>query len=351
MIKIFIVEDSLVSREFLKHILAADKELKVIGEASRGEEAISKIEALKPEKPDAITMDIEMPGLDGYETTKKIMETNPAPIIIISTGYQYPSAEKTFRAMQAGAVAAIGKPPGSTHPDFRRSCRELINLIKSMSKVPVVRRLATAKIVNTNKEPSAATITNTHRDLVAIGASTGGPPALNTILSRLPASFPLPIVIVQHIASGFVTAMAEWLDNSTDLSVSVAREGEALNPGHAYVAPDDMHTIITEQRRIHLVEGSDKEILVPSVNMIFNSVAEIYTEHAIGVLLTGMGKDGAQALLAMRNKGALTIAQDRDSSIVYGMPGEAEKLKAAIYHLPPEEIATMLVDAARYRLR
>lgn len=342
MVRVLIVEDSYVARELLKHVFSLDKGIVVIGEAARGEEAIALLEKLKPDKPDVITMDIEMPGLDGYATTRKIMETSPIPIVIISVGYQYPSAEKAFRAMQAGAVAAIGKPPGPGHPDFSSKSKELISLVKSMAKVPVVRRYPhTAETVK--EMPAQLQVEHRPYEIVVIGASTGGPPVIQSILSHLPGTFPLPIVIVQHIATGFAQSMAEWLSKTSDLEVSLASEGQIFLPGHVYLAPNNVHVTVGKDKRLHLVLPAEGEILVPSVGMLFDSVAENIGEPAIGILLTGMGKDGAEGLLKMKAKGALTLAQDRQSSIVYGMPGEAEKLGAACCHLSPEEIVTALL--------
>ena len=343
MVRVLIVEDSYVSRELLKYIFSKDGGIEVIGMVSRGEEALKFLESMKPDKPDVITMDIEMPGLDGYTTTRRIMETRPIPIVIISVGFQYPSAEKTFKAMQAGAVAAVGKPPAPTHPDFATKSLEITGLIKAMAKVPVVRRYTNIPRPSVTPTPETAVIKkNQNYKMVVIGASTGGPPVLQTILSRLPKPFPLPIVIVQHIASGFASSLAEWLSNTCRMNVTLAEENTIPLPGIAYIAPHGGHTIISNSGAFALEKPTEKEILVPAVNPLFKSASTIFGASCIGILLTGMGKDGAEGLLDLKNAGALTIIQDKVTSIVYGMPREAEKLGAAQLILPPEEIASAL---------
>lgn len=345
MVRVLIVEDSYVSRELLKYIFTKGGGIEVIGMVGRGEDALQFLETMKPDKPDVITMDIEMPGLDGYTTTRRIMETRPVPIVIISVGFQYPSAEKTFKAMQAGAVAAVGKPPAPTHPDFSVKTRELIGLVKAMAKVPVVRRYA--NIPKTSAAPAidiADIKTDKNYKMIVIGASTGGPPVLQTILSRLPKPFPLPIVIVQHIASGFTSSLAEWLSNTCGMNVVLAKDNTIATPGVAYIAPHGSHTTISASGAFKLQKAAENEILVPAVNPLFKSAAAVMGSSCIGILLTGMGKDGAEGLLDLKNSGALTIIQDKITSIVYGMPREAEKLGAAQLILPPEEIASALEE-------
>lgn len=348
MVRVLIVEDSYVSRELLKYIFTKDGGIEVIGMVGRGEDAIQFLESMKPDKPDVITMDIEMPGLDGFTTTRRIMETRPVPIVIISVGFQYPSAEKTFKAMQAGAVAAVGKPPAPTHPDFAAKIREITSLIKSMAKVPVVRRYA--KIPQPATAPAIdKTVIQKSEDyqIVVIGASTGGPPVLQTILSRLPKPFPIPIVIVQHIASGFAPSLAEWLSNTCGMKVILAEDTAQAQPGVAYIAPHQTHTTIASGGIFKLIPPQENEILVPAVNPLFQTAAQTLGSACIGVLLTGMGRDGAEGLLALKNAGALTIIQDKATSIVYGMPKEAEKLGAAQLILPPEEIAAVLEEIGK----
>ncbi len=344
MIKVLVVEDSPVIREFLIYILNADPSIQVIGSVSNGEEAI---EAVRHYRPDVITMDIHMPKMDGIEATRHIMETLPTPIVIVSGSTDPHENTKMFRAVEAGALAVLIRPTGIGHPDHETTARELVQTVKLMSEVKVVRRwpqtrprsalLSTPKAVM--EQPAKVKV-------IAMGASTGGPPVLQTILAMLPRDFPLPILIVQHIASGFVTSFVEWLAQSCNLPVHVATHGEYIAPSHVYVAPDEFQMRVELGGKIVLTKDDPENGLRPSVSYLFRSLAAVYGDKAAAVLLTGMGRDGAEELGLLRGKGAVTIAQDKDSSVVHGMPGEAIKLDAATYILAPDKIAAVLIGLA-----
>jgi two-component system chemotaxis response regulator CheB len=347
MIKVLIVEDSQVVRDLLAFILSSDPAIQVIGTARDGAEAVR---AVREKKPDIVTMDIIMPNMDGFEATRMIMETTPTPIVIVSASRDPREVEKTFLAMEAGALAAIAKPVGVAHPNYKKLRKELIQTVKLMSEVKVIKRLPQG-----GKRPvfyggSAAGMTapvTPYLKVVAIGASTGGPLAIQAILSRLPKDFPAPLLIVQHIAAGFVLGFADWLGNSSRLQIKIAAHGEYLLPGCVYIAPDDLQMGVDGGGRIILSSGEPENGLRPSVSSLFRSVSEVFGKDAIGVLLTGMGKDGAQELKRMKERGAVTIAQDRESSIVYGMPGEAVAINAAAYVLSPAGIAEFLAGLPR----
>jgi two-component system, chemotaxis family, protein-glutamate methylesterase/glutaminase len=341
-IKVLIVDDSSITREFLQHILNSDPEIQVVGMANDGEEALQQVLKIRP---DVVTMDIHMPKMDGYQAIRKIMETQPVPVVIVSSSSDSQEAGKTFRAMEAGAVAALGKPPGKGHPDHEKAVKELIQTVKLMSEIKVIRRWA--RPLRGSKTPSpipslATPLRTGHISIIALGASTGGPPVLQTILSRLSKDFPVPIVVVQHIAQGFVKGLSEWLEQTTGLQVHIASHGEQLLPGHVYFAPDGRHIGVTADGRVTLSTDGPENGLRPSVSFLFRSLAKNFGNKAIGVLLTGMGRDGAEELRMMRERGAVTIAQDQASSVVHGMPGEAIRLEAAVYVLPPEGIAESL---------
>jgi two-component system chemotaxis response regulator CheB len=348
-IKVLIVDDSQVVRDFLAYIISSDPAILIIGQAGNGEEAV---QAVRDKRPDVITMDVIMPKLDGLEATRIIMEKTPTPIVIVSASWDPKEVEKTFRAMDAGALAIVKKPVGVTHPDHRQLAQELIQTVKLMSEVKVVRRLS--RITARSHIPSVSSGVTLCMPMdvkvVAIGASTGGPPAIQVILSGLPKNFPAPLLIVQHITGGFVQGFADWLATSSGLPVTVAAHGENPLPGRAYIAPDDLQMGVDNGGRITLSSSEPENGLRPSVSYLFRSVAGGFGKNSVGVLLTGMGKDGASELKLMREKGAVTIAQDRESSVVYGMPGEAAAIHAAAYILPPARIAEFLSGVSRAKI-
>ena len=345
MIKVLIVDDSASVRMFLKHVFIGDPLLDVVGTANDGEEAIAAVERFAP---DVITMDIAMPRMNGLDATRRIMETRPTPIIILSGVLDTEEVVSSFRAMEAGAVAALPKPRGAGHPDHEREISSLIQSVKLMAEIKVVRRWARPgkaafpSAVDKGGAPAAV-----RPQVVAIGASTGGPVVIQTILDGLGKAFPLPVLIVQHMAPGFIQGFAQWLNFSSTLPVHVASNGEQLLPGHAYLAPDGFHMLAEGGNRLALSVDPPENGLRPAVSPLFRSVAAVYGRSAVGVLLTGMGKDGVAELLLLKEQGAVTIAQDKASSVIYGMPGEAVKLGAATYTMPPEKIAALLAGIAR----
>lgn len=344
-IRVLVVEDSAVVAEFLTHVLHSEQRIQVVGGAFDGEEAIAMAQAMKP---DVITMDIHMPRIDGFEATRRIMETCPAPIVIVSGSLSADEVALNFRAIEAGALAVVARPNGIGHPNHLASAKELVDTVKLMSEVRVVKRWPRHKFA-LPVQPAAAI--ETYRtpgriQAVAIGASTGGPLALQTILSGLPPNFPLPLLIVQHMTPGFAPGFVEWLGNSSRFAVRVAAAGESLLPGRAYVAPDDFHMGVQQDNRIMLANGAKESGVRPSVSFLLRSVGSVFGPNVVGVLLTGMGRDGADELRRLKDGGAITIAQDAKSSVVHGMPGEAIQLGAARHILPPEAIAKTLSTLA-----
>lgn len=344
MINVLVVEDSPVVREFLIHVLSSDPQIRVIGTASDGEEAL---EATRSKKPDVITMDIHMPKMDGFEATRRIMETHPVPIIIVSGSSIADEVATTFRALEMGALTVVARPNGIGHAQYETTAKELVETVKLMSEVKVVKRWARFRDPPAAKRGSAAKVAGIERapariDLVAIGASTGGPQALHAILSGLPKDFPAPVLIVQHIAPGFLQGLVDWLAGACALPVCIARHGESAQSARVYIAPDGFQMGVARGGIIALTRDGPVNSHRPSVAYLFRSVADVYGRNAVGVLLTGMGKDGAEELKLMKQRGAVTIAQDAQSSVVHGMPGEAIRLDAATSVLAPGRIAAVL---------
>lgn len=340
-IRVLIVEDSPVVQELLKHIFSSAPEIEVVGLANNGEEAL---EFVRKKKPDVITMDIHMPKVDGFEATRKIMETQPVPIVIVSGSSTVKEVSTAFKAVEAGAVAIVARPRGIGHPAFEKTARELIQTVKLMSEVKVVKRSPLLRKPAVLTAPEADVVGMGRKiQVVAIGASTGGPIALKTILSGLAKKFPIPILIAQHIASGFITGFVQWLTESSGFPVHIASDGELLISGHAYIAPEGYHLMVNQDNRIALKRNENAYGLSPLVSYLFESVAKVFGQRVIGILLTGMGRDGAEGLKFMKENGAITIAQDKETSVVFGMPKEAIELDAATHVLSPDQIVQFLL--------
>ena len=342
-INVLVVDDSAVVREFMVHLLSSDPEIQVIATARNGEEAINAVTA---KKPDVITMDMNMPVINGFEATRAIMETNPTPIIIVSGSNEPDEVALTFRAIGSGALTAVSRPPGVDHPEFEKSANHLTQLIKCMAEVKVVRRWPEGR--RAERLPFSSTPGDLRANprageirIVAMGASTGGPNVLQTILSNVNGC-PIPIVVVQHIATGFVEGFAQWLEQTTGFPVKVAVQGERLSPGQAYLAPDDYHMEVKETLHVSLTKDEHDQGLRPSISHLFRSVAGSLGPKAIGILLTGMGRDGAHGLKALRDAGGHTIAQDEATSVIFGMPKEAIAIGAVDEVLPTARIAERL---------
>jgi two-component system chemotaxis response regulator CheB len=339
-IRVLIVDDSLGMRMMLEQVFSDDPDLEVVGSAGDGTEAIDAVKRLSP---DVITMDIQMPRMDGLEATRRIMETRPTPIVILSGNLDETEVASSFRAMEAGALIALPKPRGGAHPEYESDMANLVRKVKLMAEVKLVKRWPRAhKVAPQPLRQAAGEPVQARCEVVAIGASTGGPAVINTILSGLPPGFPLAVLIVQHMAEGFINGFVNWLNISSRLPVHVASQGERLLPGHVYIAPDGLYLEVKAGGCIALTGTDLSHGQSLSVSALFRSMAAVYGRNGIGILLTGMGDDGARELKLMKDKGAVTIAQDRESSVIYGMPGEAVKFGAANHVLPPDRIVALL---------
>lgn len=334
-IEVLVVDDSEVIRMFLAHLIDGDPRFHVAGVVDGGEAAVRFVNATPP---DVVLMDVHMDGMDGFEAARRIMETRAVPIVMCSAVSDVHAVAAAFRIYEAGALALVEKPTGYGDPKHERLAREMLQTLRLMSEVKVVRRWTRGA-----RSPLSTPKPRVSIDVVGIGASTGGPPALQSVLGGLDKDFPVPIVVVQHIASGFLPGLAAWLGQTTPMQVQIAAHGMDARPGHVYLAPDDLHLGMSGNV-LRLERTPPENGVRPSVDYLFRSLARHHGTRAVGVLLTGMGKDGAQGLRELHRCGATTLAQDRETSVVYGMPGEAVALGAASQVLPIERVADALRD-------
>ena len=338
-VQVLVVDDSAVARGIISNFLDDDPDIDVIGVAKDGKEAIDFTTQLKP---DLITMDINMPVMDGLAATTHIMAHQPTPILIVSSLVKS-EVDLAFRAMSLGALDAMGKP--SFDQFSAKDAGELVRKVKLLSQVPVVthlegkRRNRLAKSAPSKGYTSAAA---SKFQVVAIGSSTGGPKALHKVLSQLPVDFPSGILVVQHISAGFTSGLVSWLDRTSQVSVKEAEEGDKIQPGVVFIAPHDFHMMVVSDERIRLNKALPIKGHRPSANVLFSSVAKVYNKNSIGVVLTGMGEDGATGLVEMRKSGSKTIVQDEESSVIFGMPKVAIEMGAAEEVLPIDKIGKSL---------
>jgi len=342
MIKILIVEDSPTEGELLKYIFKSVADFEVIGHARNGLEGVKLAESLKP---DLITMDIVMPVLDGIQAIRQIMSKTPVPIVVISSKLNDQSLNATFNALEAGAVSVLDKPDNITSPKFETTKKYIIDIIRSMAEINVIKRRFNVK-TQIEKFPYIIPKQHPKYELIALGASVGGPNALKTILGPLPANFPIPIVIVQHMTKGFINGFAKWLDQQCKLDVKTAEDQETLVKGTVYFAPDNGHLEIHNKNgaiKARIVDSLPVSGFRPSISVLFHSLANTCGKNAIGGLLTGMGNDGAAGLLELRERGGATFIQDPDSAVVFGMAGVAESLGAAQEVIELSQVADYLI--------
>jgi two-component system chemotaxis response regulator CheB len=342
-IRVLVVEDSRSQRELLVGMLRVGG-MDVAGTAGDGYAAVAEAQRLRP---DIIAMDIHMPGLDGYAATRQIMQSCPTPIVLISSAAA--DQQRTIAALAAGALTVVRKPGGGSDPDQASDRASFLTTMRLMADVLVVTRhpdRIPVQSIRPGVQPGRADylpVAGSPR-ILAIAASTGGPAAVQTLLNGLGFHFPLPILLAQHIARGFVAPLAEWLSATTHRPVHVAVRNEQLLPGHVYLAPDDQHMSVSmrDYAACQSIQSSDR--YCPSADILFESVAAVYGRRAIGVILTGMGDDGARGLRALRAAGGYTLAQDQASCIVYGMPQAAVELGAVERVAPLADLARAVCD-------
>jgi two-component system, chemotaxis family, protein-glutamate methylesterase/glutaminase len=336
-IRVVIADDSLVAREMLSTILSSDKDIDVVGLANNGAEAVDLVERLRP---DLVTMDIHMPRMNGLEATEKIMAFSPTPILVVSSSVHGEGIGLAFDALTLGALEVIKKPEPRDWADLERIGSEVLRKVKFLSRVKVITHIRGRHTSREELAPGAPAMPS-GRGLVAIGSSTGGPSALLTVFEQLPANFPVPILVAQHIADGFVPGLVSWLDASCSIKITGAEEGVTPEPGTAYISPTGVN-IALDGKQIALKKPTAGQLYIPSADTLFESVARAYGKRAVGVILTGMGADGASGLKQLHGRGAATIAQDEETCTVFGMPRAAIEMGAADQVLPIQAIGAAI---------
>jgi len=348
--RVVVVDDSPTIRASLVAIFQNASNMQVAGTARNGEDALRIVKRLKP---DVITMDIHMPGMGGLEAIRRIMQEVPTPIVVVSSSLLQSETDLAFEAIRAGALNVV-LSPGLNDPQAHDRLVETVRLMADVSVVHHWRakeKEQPSLIVQPEPVLTAIPIVPAPiipaAKVIGIAASTGGPGILAAILKPLPADFPIPILVVQHIAPGFGAGLAAWLSSILQVQVKLASQGEEIHPGTVFLAPDDHHMKINNFGILRLSDEPPQHGIRPAANYLFHSLAKNYGSAALGIILTGMGEDGVDGLKALRRAGALTIAQDEGSCVVYGMPGEAVKQGAAYRVLDPENIATLLLQVAK----
>ena len=343
-IRVLIADDSLVAREMLTQILMSDPGIEVVGTAANGQEAVEMVERLRP---DLVTMDVHMPKMDGLEATERIMAYTPTPILVVSSSVHGEGMGRAFDALAIGALEVIKKPEPRDWAALEAIGRDIIRRVKILARVRVITHIRGRRspVHRAQPEPAHPAIKRGAVQLVAIGSSTGGPSALLSVLGRLPVGFPLPIVIAQHIAEGFVPGLAAWLDAGSQIKVAAAENGKPVKASVAYLAATGSNMEV-DGSVMRFTKPLAGQLYIPSADTLFESVARSYGPHAMGVLLTGMGVDGARGLKRMHDLGAPTICQDEATSTVWGMPKAAIELGAASAVLAVNDMAAEIERVA-----
>ena len=339
-IRVVIADDSLVAREMLSQILKSDTGIEVVGQAHDGEEAVELVTRLRP---DLVTMDIHMPRVDGLEATERIMAFTPTPILVVSSSVHGEGMGRAFDALNRGALEVIKKPEPRDWADLDRIGRDLLRKVKILARVRVITHVSGRREHRAAAGLSALHRTADERAIVAVGSSTGGPSALFAVFSALPVDLPVPVLVAQHIADGFVPGLVAWLDAGCSVSVVAAEQGAVPGPGVVYLAPTGSNMVL-RRGRIGFAEPAAQQLYIPSADTLFESVSESAGGAAVGAILTGMGADGARGLKTLHDRGGLALAQDEATCTVFGMPKAAIELGGVDQVLPLGSIGPAIAE-------
>lgn len=341
-IRVLVVDDSALMCRLLSDIFNADADIEVIATARDGQDALDKVLSLRP---DVVTLDIEMPRVSGLEALEHIMAWQPTPVLVVSGVQQ---AGLAVAALERGAFDFVAKPSGPISMDLHRVQDDLLTKVRLAAAADASRLQSLASTRSALFRPNQGPKTARARQAVVIAASTGGPQALHVVLSSLPADLPAAVLVVQHMPPGFTRSLAERLDQASSLRIKEAQEGDAVLPGHGYVAPGGSHMVVEELASgkviVRLSQSPPVLGLRPAANLTLDAVAKLYGAGSVGVILTGMGTDGTEGLLAVKAAGGLVVAQDQDTSVVYGMPRAALESGCVDRVLPLDQIATEIVN-------
>ncbi|MGE5546060.1 MAG: chemotaxis-specific protein-glutamate methyltransferase CheB [Solirubrobacterales bacterium] len=341
-IKVLIVEDSLVVRELLKHIVGSDERFELVGAVESAEEALAMLDIVQP---DVISLDIRLPGMNGLDATLQIMARRPTPIVVVAANVDDDELNIAMNALRAGALAVVEKPVGVTNVAFEAMAARLCTQLAIMSQVKVMPQRIDRGLRFGTAEPLPVRAPSSSYSVVGIVSSTGGPQALTQVLGSLGADFPLPILLVQHITSSFLDGFVSWLSSVTPFHVRIASSDEVPERGCVYMAPADRH-LAMRSRRLVVLDTPPVCSQKPSGSVLLSSIAKDVGRRGVGVVLTGMGADGADGLLELHKAGGYTIAEDESTCVVYGMPAAAAKLGAVREVLPLGGVAPRLRDLA-----
>ena len=344
-VTVLVVDDSPLIRQLIVDALERDPEVQVVGTAENGQQAIAQAAALRPQ---VITMDVDMPVMDGLTACERIMADYPTPILVLTADPRNQAPELTHRALAVGALALRVKP--AVESEMASLARE----VKLLATIRVIRHVRGVK--KTTSSPSnpalplvtpPAPFTGSALGVICVASSTGGPQVVQKLLTELPADFPVPIAIVQHINAAFSESLVGWLASSSKLKVKVAKEGDLLTPGTVLLAPADAHLLIAGRGKVSVQPGAARDGHLPSATLLLDSAAKAYARRAVGVILTGMGNDGVDGLAAIRSAGGKTLAQNQESSVVFGMPGAAISRGIVDHVVSGDELAVSLIKLAR----
>jgi len=339
-VSVLVVDDSLICRQLISQALSQDPDLQIVGTCADGKEAVLRVKELRP---NVITMDVDMPVMDGLTAVEHIMAEMPTPILVLTADPRSQAPELTCRALELGALGLRVKPSIDDGLEAWNLAKEL----KLLASVRVIRHLRGPKRPPLPKQEGPAVLQPASVGVVAVAASTGGPQILHRMLADLPADFPAPIAIVQHINAAFAESLSGWLANSSRLKVRLAQDGELLMPGHVLIAPPGTHMVIPFRGRVALKPGVERDGHMPSATVLLESAAKAYGRRALGLILTGMGEDGAAGMLAIKQAGGVTVAQNEETCVVFGMPGAAVERHAVDHLVPGDEVASALLRLTR----